>query len=112
MGKRKSGRSGQIGGSGGGKRFSGLRKGKDAMFKCLRRIICILIVGGIAAGYFAFTSGGAKFRWFGKKTEETGKAIHQTMDKTAEKADEVKKTTDESVKKMDKLSKDIKKKIP
>lgn len=82
------------------------------MFKCLRRIICLLIIAGIAAAYFAFTSGGTKFRWFGKKTEETGRAIHQTMDKTAEKADEVKKTTEESVKKVDKLSKDIKKKIP
>lgn len=40
----------------------------------------------------AYVSGGENFRWFGQKSESTGKVIKDLSERAAEKADDMKKS--------------------
>ncbi|MBF0464967.1 MAG: hypothetical protein HQK88_06820 [Nitrospirae bacterium] len=62
------------------------------MFKLIKRIIYLAIFSVIGFYVISYVSGGEQFRWFGKETERTGKAIKELSEKAAEKADVVKKS--------------------
>jgi hypothetical protein len=71
------------------------------MCKCIKRIICLLVVGVSVFFALALWSGGEKFRWFGEKT---GGAIKESSEKLGEKADEIKGKKDEAAKTMEKFT--------
>ncbi len=65
------------------------------MFRLIRRLICLLVAGVAAFLVISVLKGGEPFRWFGKKTEEAGRVIHEKSEELAEKADRVHKTKEE-----------------
>ncbi|QWR76896.1 hypothetical protein [Candidatus Magnetomonas plexicatena] len=62
------------------------------MFKLIKRIIYLAIFSVVGFYVISYVSGGENFRWFGKETERTGKAIKEFSEKAAEKADDVRKS--------------------
>ncbi|NOZ24571.1 MAG: hypothetical protein GXO94_00535 [Nitrospirae bacterium] len=62
------------------------------MFKLIRRLICISVIAVAAFVVIALLKGGEPFKWFGEKSEEAGKLIHEKSDELAEKADELQRT--------------------
>jgi nitrogen regulatory protein PII-like uncharacterized protein len=80
------------------------------MCKLIRRLICLVIL--FVAGFFviAILRGGEPIRWFGMKSEETGKVLKKKSEELAEEADMIKKRT-EAVKKGAEVAKEKSEKL-
>ncbi len=77
------------------------------MFKLIRRIICLVITLAIIIIALAIWKGGEGFRWFGKKTEQTGK----TIEKFGDTVDEIKEDKEKAKEKAKETLKQLKEKI-
>ncbi|MFN3480461.1 MAG: hypothetical protein ACK415_08750 [Thermodesulfovibrionales bacterium] len=71
------------------------------MFKFFFRLICLAIIAAIAFLIISLSSGGDKFRWFGKKVEEKTEDL-------GKKADMIKETGDKAKKGIEKAKEKIK----
>lgn len=71
------------------------------MFRLLTRLICLAVIAIIAFVVISLSSGGEKFRWFGKK-------VGQESEKVGEKADKLKETGDKTMKGVEKAKEKIK----
>lgn len=61
------------------------------MFKLLLRLICLSLITLIAFLILSLSSGGEKFRWFGKKAEEKTESLGRIADSIKEKSNKVMK---------------------
>lgn len=61
------------------------------MFKLLLRLICLSLITLIAFLILSLSSGGEKFRWFGKKVEEKTESLGRIADSIKEKSNKVMK---------------------
>lgn len=71
------------------------------MFKFFFRLICLAVIAAIAFLIISLSSGGDKFRWFGKKVEEKTESL-------GEKADKIKKASDKTMEGVKKAKEKIK----
>jgi hypothetical protein len=80
------------------------------MCKFIKRIVCLVIFGALILFVIAILRGGEPFRWFGKKSEETGKMIQKKSGEMAEEADRLKETGDkikDEAERVEKTTKEI-----
>lgn len=71
------------------------------MFKFFFRLICLAVIAAIAFLIISLSSGGDKFRWFGKKVEEKTEDL-------SKKADRIKETSDRVMRGIEKAKERIK----
>ena len=74
------------------------------MFKLLWRLIVLAVITVIAFIVLSLSSGGEKFRWFGKKVEQQSEKIGEKADVLKEKSDGVKKTFEKTKEKIGDLT--------
>ncbi|RMG02967.1 MAG: hypothetical protein D6726_06540 [Nitrospirae bacterium] len=65
------------------------------MCKAIRRIVCLVFLFVVVFFVIAVLRGGEPLRWFGKKTEETGKVIRKKSEELADEADRINRTSRE-----------------
>jgi hypothetical protein len=70
------------------------------MFKLLWRIICTGIIVLLAFLILSLTSGGEKFRWFGKEVQKQSEKIGEMADEIREKGEWLSKGLDRTKRKI------------
>lgn len=74
------------------------------MFKLIRRVICIAVILAIITMGLAFWRGGERLLWFGKKAEETGKAVREKTEEFVKEADKTKKEAEDIKKRIEEIT--------
>lgn len=78
------------------------------MFRLLRRLVCLAVIALAVFIALSLTSGGEKFRWFGKKVAKQSEDVGEKADKLKEKTGDVAKGIEKTKKGIEKTKETIK----